>query len=395
MCSTMLSPAASTGQPSLYHSIQQPYLPTDDLARPGSTPESISPAVQNHTISIGNGNGDENIKGSGSGEDQSGYASLGSFELGADLDFLSQWSRSDFQFGEDDGSSPSTSVFVSTSATTASETHTQHGHELNLPDPDHGNELALSEPGHEHELHPPDNQVHDCEAEAFTILRSLHCNTMIFSDPGMPATATAGCSRLSTPQSASSQSHAPNRMPPLDKVLLFNRVAISKLKELLRCRCAHQPHLALQYIAIISKTLFWYRLVVSPQYEALSAANGAHMSGSPRSRNGPCNDSRNSQGPKARTIQIGVFDLEEEDEKLLMRTVLLREVKKVEAVIEAMKAMTVARPRDEYGDEVGEQHMASWYAVGGARLDKERYDTLKQVKEMGTSQEAASVQRWR
>ena len=84
---------------------------------------------------------------------------------------------------------------------------------------------------------------------------------------------------------------------------------------------------------------------------------------------------------KAKMIQIGIFDLEEEDEKLLMRSVLLREVKKVEAAVEVLKTLGAAKARDEYGDE--EQSMSSWYAVGGVKLEREVRDTLKQVKEMG------------
>ena len=56
-------------------------------------------------------------------------------------------------------------------------------------------------------------------------------------------------------------------MPPLDKVLYFNRAAIGTLKELLDCPCVQQPHLALLCMTIASKVLFWYRRAVSSQYQ--------------------------------------------------------------------------------------------------------------------------------
>jgi len=226
-------------------------------------------------------------------------------------------------------------------------------------------------------------KVHDCEARAFTTLHSLHYCTMIHSES--PATATPGLPSFG---------QVSNRMPPLDKVLYFNRVAISTMKELLQCQCAQHPHLALLYMAIILKTLFWYRLAVNPQYETMSLPESMCNPDGPPSGTGtpdanslasaempPVPPNMVARNVTATTIQIGIFDLEEEDEKLLMRSVLLREVKKVQSVVDEMKTLNAAQGRDEFGDE--EHHSSSWYATGGARLEEEVNDTLKKVKEMG------------
>jgi hypothetical protein len=146
-------------------------------------------------------------------------------------------------------------------------------------------------------------------------------------------------------------------------------------------------------MTILSKALFWYRLAVNPQYESLSPAN--ILPGSPGSRSNPhispsSTDSSDvpakptnltDRAIKVKLIQIGVFDLEEEDKKLLMRSVLLREVKKVKAAVKVLKTLGAAKARDKYRDE--EQTISSWYAVGGVNLEKEVQDTLKQVKEIG------------
>lgn len=66
------------------------------------------------------------------------------------------------------------------------------------------------------------------------------------------------------------------------------------------------------------------------------------------------------------SFQIGIFDLGDEDQKLLMKGVLLREVRKLESVVGEMERLGDERTRDdEYHDE---QHVLNWYAVAGTKL---------------------------
>lgn len=174
-------------------------------------------------------------------------------------------------------------------------------------------------------------------------------------------------------------------MPPLDKVLYFNRAAISTLKELLDFPCVQQPHLALLYMTIASKVLFWYRLIVSSQYQpkpesrSPSSDNNNTSNGllSPLSTGSITSD----RAVKSVSFQIGVFDLEDEDQKLLMKGVLLREVRKLEAIVDKMKMLGDEHTRDDECDD--EQHVSNWYAVAGSKMQAEVQDTLKQIKEFG------------
>ncbi|KAI9707014.1 MAG: hypothetical protein M1820_004602 [Bogoriella megaspora] len=226
--------------------------------------------------------------------------------------------------------------------------------------------------------------IHDCEAKAFTTLHSLHFCTMIHTDrPAEPG------SKIELRQSRAPLSNASKRMPPLDKVLYFNRVAMSNLRDLLDCPCAQQPHLALLYMTIISKSLFWYKLAVSSQYQSICGSNliqsqspscGGSIAGS--NSPGGIQPKTTDRAVKSTPIQIGVFDLEEEDQKVLMRSVLLREVRKVEAIVDVMKSLSGTGIRDDDGDD---EHGADWYGSMASRVKVEIQDTLKRIKEFGTS----------
>lgn len=84
---------------------------------------------------------------------------------------------------------------------------------------------------------------------------------------------------------------------------------------------------------------------------------------------------------KSVSIQIGVFDLEDEDQKLLMRGVLLREVRKLEGVVDKMKMLGDQYTRDNECDD--EQHESNWYGVTSSKMQAEVRDTLRQIKEFG------------
>lgn len=228
---------------------------------------------------------------------------------------------------------------------------------------------------------PPKSRTapYDWEAEAFTALHSLHSCTMLHTDH-------PGELEQTTTRKKTSFGGVTDHMPPFDKVLYFNRAAISTLKELLNAPCIQQPHLALLYMTIASKVLFWYRLVISSQYQPKSGPrppssdnNKSSSIGQPSPFSTCGNGSDRAVKPVS--FQIGVFDLEDEDQKLLIKGVLLREVRKLESVVDKMKRLGDEYARDdEYHDE---QYVSNWYAVAGSKMQAEVRDTLRQIKEFG------------
>lgn len=229
--------------------------------------------------------------------------------------------------------------------------------------------------------HPPAPMVsYDCEAEAFTALHSLHSCTML-------NTEHPGEVKHSPTRTPTSFGGVTDHMPPLDKVLYFNRSAVNTLKELLDAPGVQQPHLALLYMTIASKVLFWYRLVVSSQYKPKSGeapspgSDSAHSSIGGQFSAGSTTSTGSDRAVKPVSIQIGLFDLEDEDQKLLMKGVLLREVRKLESVVDKMKKLGEKYSRDdEYHDE---EHISNWYAVAGSKMQAEVQDTLRQIKQFG------------
>ena len=220
--------------------------------------------------------------------------------------------------------------------------------------------------------------TYDCEAEAFTALHSLHSCTMLHTD-------RPGQLKQTTTRRSTSFGEVTDHMPPLNKVLYFNRAAISTLKELLDSPCVQQPHLVLLYMTIASKVLFWYRLVVSSQYQSQSelrspSSDNHNTSNGQLSSLSTCSNTKD-RAVKSVSIQIGVFDLEDDDQKLLMRGVLLREVRKLEGIVDKMKMLGDEHTRDDECDD--EQHVSNWYGVVGSKMQAEVQDTLRQIKEIG------------
>lgn len=214
----------------------------------------------------------------------------------------------------------------------------------------------------------------DCEARALTALHSLHWCTMLHTDrPGEPK-------QTMTPPNTSDE-RVIDCMPPLDKVLYFNHVAIGTLKELIECPCVHQPHLTFLCMTIASKVLFWYRLAVSSQYQSGHGHCPSSSDHNPTFLRRPSHSSKCSdiadRAVKNVSFQIGVFDLEDEDQKILVKGVLLKEVRKMEAVVEKMKTLGGEYTRDD------ELHGLNWYEVAGSKMQAEVQDTLKQIEEFG------------
>ncbi|KAL5434929.1 hypothetical protein PMIN05_007515 [Paraphaeosphaeria minitans] len=223
--------------------------------------------------------------------------------------------------------------------------------------------------------------VHDCEAKALSMLHSL---------------------RMKSTEHPTSGTLSSQQIPPLDKILHTNRMAVSTLGDLLQCHCAQQPHLALLYMATISKTLFWYRLAINLSFKPSTPLRGnQHEPLSPKSHNGPFSMSpgpntnttattnmskQSNEIPRGRarsnTIQIGSFDLEEEDEAILVRSVVMTEVKKAARLVDFMKSGAM---QTDFTREHGEDSLSvgSWYRAGGEKLNREVQDTLQEARGTG------------
>ncbi|ESZ98788.1 hypothetical protein SBOR_0837 [Sclerotinia borealis F-4128] len=189
---------------------------------------------------------------------------------------------------------------------------------------------------------PPRSQLHDCEAK------------------GLPPFILFTAARFYT------------RTAPT--------VAISTVKEILECACAQQQHVALLCMTISTKALYWYRLAGSPQYQASMTPDSPNHSSSNSGR--PSIPSvLSSRGVESIPIQIGVFDLEEENQRLLIRGVLLREVRKLEGIVEKMQMLSDEHRRDD--DTADGYRVSNWSGITWPLMKAEVQDTLQQIKEFG------------
>ncbi|KAH7260930.1 uncharacterized protein BKA55DRAFT_591172 [Fusarium redolens] len=136
---------------------------------------------------------------------------------------------------------------------------------------------------------------HECEAIALKVLRSLHCNS---------TTDQSICKVSPNPTKQSCS------IPSIDTVLSVNKAALTNLIPLLKCHCARNPHIAILHSAILSKVIFWYRVAVTARYYT----DGVEL--------------------RPMKIQLGMLDLDDEDQATLQRTVVLRELRKAEKVME-------------------------------------------------------------
>lgn len=174
---------------------------------------------------------------------------------------------------------------------------------------------------------PTPNQPHDCEALALRLLRSLQCNDQ----------TTQFCQQ-------SHHNQPPCPMPSIDTVLSVNKTALTNLIPLLNCSCAQNLHIAMLHSAILLKVIFWYKVAVTARYQTDGVA---------------------LQPIK---IQLGVLDLDEEDQATLQRTVLLRELRKAEKVMETFDS-----------SYTGEEGMTSWHVSAVRNMREELQGIIQRV----------------
>lgn len=182
------------------------------------------------------------------------------------------------------------------------------------------------------EPHDP-RQAHNCEALALGVLRSLHHHNADGICKGPHGAAAAAAANLAEP------------VPSIDTVLFANRSALTNLIPLLKCSCARKPHIALLHSTILSKTIFWYRVAVAARYHA----DGAEL--------------------RPMKIQLGMLDLDEEDQATLQRAVLLGELRKAEKVMETFDACSAS-----------EEELPKWHATAIQNMREELQAIIQKIK---------------
>ena len=214
---------------------------------------------------------------------------------------------------------------------------------------------------------PDHPKPHSCYTLASHTLKSLQLPS---NTSGIPITYVKGsCSTISP----SSSTNAP--MPPipsLDRVLGANKLAVANMLQLLSCTCACNPRFAMLYASIIAQVLFWYQAVGPDVNPTLHGRTSAAM----RSPSVTSDLRMGSAGPGiARPpIKIGNFDVDEEDQEVLRRQVLLSELRKTEHAIDRLASIGSRTSGDANG------LTSNLYAMLGAWLKAELARTIREVK---------------
>ncbi|EUC44941.1 hypothetical protein COCMIDRAFT_26804 [Bipolaris oryzae ATCC 44560] len=149
----------------------------------------------------------------------------------------------------------------------------------------------------------------ECESRALAVLRSLLYRPKLCTSEWKDS--TLGLSPNSTIDSASQAPIHP--VHSMDTVLATNKAALNELTQLLECHCAENSHIALLHLTILSKIVFWYKVVVTRTYNSERV------------------------DLKAMKIRFGALDLDDDDSTILHRAVLFRELQKAGNVVRAFE----------------------------------------------------------
>lgn len=149
-------------------------------------------------------------------------------------------------------------------------------------------------------------------------------------------------------------------------------------------------------MAIVAKTLSWYRIaanlsfkIVTPVFEPSNIASP--VSPVPNIFAADNNVITNMNSPsKPNTVQIGMFDLEEEDEAMVVRNVVITEVKKVGRLVELLRGGKIGSSVvTDYGQD--NFSLGSWYKIGGEKLARDVHETLRVIQGSMVSQTTQSM----
>ncbi|KAI0203359.1 hypothetical protein F4808DRAFT_418426 [Astrocystis sublimbata] len=207
------------------------------------------------------------------------------------------------------------------------------------------------------EASPPSSTTtspHDCEAQAIAILRSMQHGSIY--------DGLTSCS-INPVQYAEL-----NLRPAFDRVLATNKAALYGCARLMKCTCALCPHILLLHASILTKMFFWYRVAATEKIEPQKDTSQTPPDDPP---------TPNQFSVEPTGIQVGVLDLDPEDQFDLRRALLLRELRKAESVIDGL--MNVDRTAlDKDGNE-GMKSSVDWSLGGIARVKKDFQDLIKEL----------------
>ena len=201
------------------------------------------------------------------------------------------------------------------------------------------------------------NEVHDCEAHALNLLRSLHHWPLYPSDEPSQITTSKQTRAVLDAQSPNSNA-SPEAFHSLDTILHANKSALSGVLQLLDCSCAQRPHLATLYISIITKMLSLYERAATTDISSPESRNPASSASATQGLPGP-------RLARTTLVQLGVFDLDEDDQASLLRGILLRQLRKMEGAIEKFASLGYGDP-DKYDVSVRQ-----WLNVAVSMIKKE------------------------
>jgi hypothetical protein len=221
---------------------------------------------------------------------------------------------------------------------------------------------------------------HCCYTLAYSTLESLHFRNSTGNSTGSPTTGNG-----TTSDTAQTQT--------LDSVLAACKSAVRNVMQLLSCRCANNPHLAMLYASITSKILSWYQVAAGiqksssanklpdlfstsgglPPTPALSAASSPSFSSSGVSTPRSTTSGAAAFPIKLQPLRIGLFEFDEEDQDALRRQVVLRELRKCSGLVEALANWRTSHASDGESAEY-------LFDVLGAWLKSELFRTMREVE---------------
>lgn len=209
-------------------------------------------------------------------------------------------------------------------------------------------------------------EFHDCEAHALTLLRSLHHPFHSYDKHNQISFSNQACAVLE-PNLANSNAN-PEVLHSLDTILYANQCALSGVVKLLDCSCAQRPHLATLYMSIITKMLSLYEIAATTDVSSPDCSSSASPASATHSLSGP-------RLARTTVIQVGVFDLDEEDQATLQGSILLRQLRKTERAVEKFASLGRGDTNDH------DISVRQWHSVASSMIKKELQRIYQNCKE--------------
>ncbi|KAI4263600.1 MAG: hypothetical protein L6R42_001260 [Xanthoria sp. 1 TBL-2021] len=205
---------------------------------------------------------------------------------------------------------------------------------------------------------------HNCEAYALSLLRSLHHWPLHSHEKHNQITPSSQTGTLADSYQTDSNA-GPEVLPRLDTILHANKCALSGVVKLLDCSCAQRPYLATLYMSIITKMLSLYELAATADISSSESSSSAS----------PANTSSGPRLACTTIMQVGVFDLDDDDQATLQRGILLRQLRKMERAIEKFASLGSGDTNDH------DLSVRQWHSVAVSMIKKELQRLYQNCKE--------------